>query len=104
MAKKLRLTKRYRDALKSFLLPRYKTYEHARMKEDFEKIVGMLEHEANKPEFNVPISFTSDHNGTAVSLERTVHCVRHVNATFLVQFHAFLNKDFAPAIQEQKNV
>ncbi len=99
---KLRLTKRYRDALKSFLLSRYKTYEHARMKEDFEKIVGMLEKEANKPEYNVPMSFTSDHIGNAVSLERTVHCVRHVNGTFLVQFHAFLKKDFAPAISQSK--
>lgn len=99
---KLRLTKRYREALKRFLLPRYKTYEHARMKEDFEKIVGKLEYEANKPEHNVPVSFTSDHSASPVSLERTVHCVRHVNGTFLVQFHAFLKKDFAPAVLQSK--
>ncbi len=104
MSAKLRLTKRYRDALKKFLLPRYKTYEYARMKEDFEKIVEMLETEANKPEYNVPMSFTSDHGNEQVTLERTIHCVRHINGTFLVQFHAFLKKDFAPAVQEQKNV
>lgn len=101
---KLRLTKRYREALKKFLLPRYKNYEHSRMREDFEWIVGMLETEANKPEYNVPVGFAADHENKQVTLERTIHCVRHINGTFLVQFHAFLKKDFAPAVQEQKNV
>lgn len=74
------------------------------MREDFEWIVGMLETEANKPEYNVPVGFAADHENEPVTLERTIHCVRHINGTFLVEFHAFLKKDFAPAVQEQKNV
>ncbi|WP_460175598.1 hypothetical protein [Turicimonas sp. TL08] len=92
---KLRLTKRYRDALRHFLLPRYKHYEQERMKEDYRKIIWLLEDSANNPEYNVPVGFSSDHTQEPMQLERTVHCARHVNGTFLVQFSASLSKDFA---------